>query len=225
MSWYLPCIYVHIYIMHCYKDLSLVVLRKICAWCSMLLMRYILGHLLLNSTTMVNTSGPLLLVPLNCTRWSLRALPRQPLVLLMVNCIVFFLFRACMRVLFIRSLNTAYAVEIGAMYHYDLQHALPRIVSSLHLGEILSQIYEATRNLALDCQPKSQTTIAKLIRIDPRHTRTPFLGHLLYFGHQKYPLWSVYGWLADRIGRLSAWGVTVHQRMSRFRLFFGEISF
>jgi hypothetical protein len=87
-----------------------------------------------------------------------------------------------MRVLFIRSLNAVYAVEIGAMYHYDLQHALPRILSSLHLREILSQIYEATRNLALDCQP------AKLIRIDPRHTRTPFLGHLLYFGHQKYPL-------------------------------------
>jgi hypothetical protein len=62
-----------------------------------------------------------------------------------------FLFWACMRVLFIRSLNTAYAVEIGAMYHYDLQHALPRILSSLHLGEILSQIYEVTRNLALDC--------------------------------------------------------------------------
>jgi hypothetical protein len=43
----------HIYIMHCYKDLILVVLGKICACCSMLLMRYILGHLLLNSTTMV----------------------------------------------------------------------------------------------------------------------------------------------------------------------------
>jgi hypothetical protein len=59
------------------------------------------------------------------------------------------------------------AVEIAKMYHQDRHRALPCIPRSFHPKEIRSQIYDATRNSALDRKPKPQTNVEP-IHIDPR---------------------------------------------------------